>query len=248
MSHTGSTNTDLAAAAARGERDGNMVDGAVLIAEEQVAGKGRLGRTWTAPAGSSITMSMLVLLPYVPMAARGWAGVVAGIAAVRVCRELGGVSASLKWPNDLLVTDAEGAERKCAGILGEMAGSAVVIGLGLNVSLLKAELPRPDATSLLLAGSSSLDRAELAAAVLTEIDSLLRRWEGANGDVAQIRAEYLTLCATIGAGVRVELPSGATVLGVATNIALDGSLVVRSDSGELCTFTAADVLHLRPAS
>src|SRR5216110_3252325 len=128
---TGSTNADLLARALAGEPEG-----AVLAAEEQRAGRGRMGRTWTSPPRAALTFSLL-LKPAVPPARRGWLPPVT---------EVAGVETRLKWPNDLLTADA-----KLAGILAEAAGDAVVVGIGLNVSTEPAELshllaaPRPGA-------------------------------------------------------------------------------------------------------
>ena len=159
VAETGSTNTDLATAA-----NGGATDGTVLIAEWQRAGRGRLGRTWTAPAGSGLTMSILLELPEVPLPRRSWIGALTGLSLAAAVGRSTGVATALKWPNDLLVDGA-----KCAGLLAEATAGGVVVGFGLNVSLRRAELPRPDATSLLLAGAAHLDRAALAAAVLDDL-------------------------------------------------------------------------------
>src|SRR5947199_1204768 len=153
---TGSTNADLLARALRGEPEG-----AVLAAEEQRAGRGRMGRTWTAPPRAALTFSML-LRPAVPPARRGWLPLLAGVAVATAVTQVTGVRTGLKWPNDLLTADA-----KLAGILAEASGHAVVVGIGLNVSTEPAELShlqaatRPGAlpaTSLAAAGATTLDR------------------------------------------------------------------------------------------
>lgn len=242
---TPSTNTDLAAAALAGAAHGQ-----VLIAEEQTAGKGRLGRQWIAPAGSGLTMSMLLRLPQIPQARRGWIGVVLGLAVRRACAATG-VPATLKWPNDLLVDG-----RKCAGILAEISGDAVIVGVGLNVSLTKDELPRPDATSLFLETAAvletpaGLDREVLAATVLTEFAALIDAWVAVQGDVdtSGIRSEYLAVCSTIGATVRLELPGGGDLTGVAVGVDEEGGILVEAEDGVVRSYRAADVVHLRPAA
>ncbi len=233
---TGSTNSDLARSATKGAPDGS-----VLIAQEQLSGKGRLGRTWTAPAGSGLTMSVLLRVPQVPLQRRGWIGAILGLALVRACLNIAELEAQLKWPNDLLID-----ERKCAGILGELVGDALIVGMGLNVSLTRAELPREDATSLELAGAAVLDRERLAAGILNEFAELVARWREAGGDpvTSGIREQYLRHCGTIGAAVRMELPSGESIFGTATDVAESGDLVVRTEHG-LRSFSAADVKHLR---
>jgi BirA family biotin operon repressor/biotin-[acetyl-CoA-carboxylase] ligase len=235
---TGSTNDDLAAVAGAG-RPSNQV----LIAELQRTGKGRRGRVWTAPPGAGLTMSVLLDLPEVPLVRRSWIGAIGGLCLVRAVASVTGLAAALKWPNDLLV-----AGRKCAGMLAEATTAGVILGIGLNVSLDATELPRADATSLLLAGAHTLDRTALAAAVLDELTGWLSRWRAAFGDPERcgLLPAYRAVCATIGEEVRVELPSGEHVVGTAVDIAVDGALVVQSVTGRR-SFAAADVHHLRPA-
>jgi BirA family biotin operon repressor/biotin-[acetyl-CoA-carboxylase] ligase len=174
-----------------------------------------------------------------------------GLAIVRAVNGTG-IPAQLKWPNDVLIDG-----RKCAGILGEVAGSALVVGTGINVSLVPAELPRSDATSLWLAAPAGndiagvvLDRNTLLAAILDSFGDLVDRWVAARGDVdaSGLRVEYRRACATIGSRVRLELPGGPAVLAEAVDVALDGSLIVVDDDGQCTTYSAADVVHLRPGS
>ena len=130
---TGSTNADLLVRADAGEPEG-----AVLAAEEQRAGRGRLGRTWTSPPRAALTFSVLLRPATVPRARLGWLPLLAGVAVAAGVRAVAAVDAQLKWPNDVLVGPA-----KLAGILAEASGDAVVIGIGVNVSTEPAELPPP---------------------------------------------------------------------------------------------------------
>ncbi|NNG36036.1 biotin--[acetyl-CoA-carboxylase] ligase [Nakamurella aerolata] len=244
VASTGSTNSDLARAATGPT---GAPDRTVLITEEQLAGRGRLGRSWQAPAGSALMMSVLLRPDRVPVARRGWVGALLGLAHLRAM-DAYGVAANLKWPNDILVDG-----RKCAGILAELAGPAVVVGCGLNVSLTESELPRADATSLSLEGVR-VDRSELAGAVLRELDPLLRQWESAAGDVAAsgLLEQYRQRCSTIGQRVVLHLPDGRKLVGTALDVTEDGSLTVRSDAAAgavptVASYAAADVQHLRPA-
>ncbi|MDV9201885.1 biotin--[acetyl-CoA-carboxylase] ligase, partial [Streptomyces sp. Wh19] len=157
---TGSTNSDLARRAAAG-----LDEGTVLIAEEQTAGRGRLDRTWTAPARSGLFLSVYLKPGDVPAERWGWLPLLTGVAAATGLARSAGVDMALKWPNDLLVT-VEGAERKAGGILAERAGDGVVVGMGVNVSLRADELPAPTAASLALAGAVSTDRETLLRGVL----------------------------------------------------------------------------------
>ncbi|TDU06253.1 BirA family biotin operon repressor/biotin-[acetyl-CoA-carboxylase] ligase [Streptomyces sp. 846.5] len=242
VAETGSTNSDLAAEAARG-----AAAGAVLVAEEQTAGRGRLERRWSAPARSGVFLSMLLRPDGVSKQRWGWLPLLVGVAAASAVSQVAGVEVRLKWPNDLLV-DVGGEERKLGGILAELAGDAVVVGIGLNVSLREDELPVPGAGSLVLAGATVTDRETLLRALLRTFDELYADWAGAAGDpeASGLRAAYAAQCATLGRSVRVELPGGRELLGEAVAVDGDGRLVVRDGAGEEHAVGAGDVLHVRP--
>ena len=236
VTRTGSTNGDLAASGGP--------HGRVLVAEEQMSGRGRSGRDWSCPEGAGLMFSVLLRVPQIPVDRRGWFGAVLGMAIVRAISGRTDLQPTLKWPNDLLISG-----RKCAGILGEVADDALVVGAGINVSLEGSELPREDATSLLLAGAGpdGLNRAALLAGILDEFGGLLDRWIRARGDIdtSGLRAEYLSVCSTVGSRVRLALPGGRHHVAVAIDVAADGSLVVADLDGRR-SYTAADVVHLRP--
>jgi BirA family biotin operon repressor/biotin-[acetyl-CoA-carboxylase] ligase len=232
---TGSTNADLLAEAAAG-----APGGCVLAAETQTAGRGRLGRHWISPPRGSLAFSVLLRVHDRPPARRAWIPLLAGVATAAALRSAAAVDAGLKWPNDVLVGEA-----KLAGILAEQHRDAVVVGVGINVTLGRADLPGPGATSLLLENAAVLDRTELLGAVLRELE----RWyqaEAAAGDADEsgLRAEYLRRCATIGRPVRVELPGGRTLTGIAADVDGGGRLAVRTASG-LIAVSAGDVVHVR---
>jgi BirA family biotin operon repressor/biotin-[acetyl-CoA-carboxylase] ligase len=239
---TGSTNDDLTAA----EPTASSAD-PVLITEEQVSGRGRAGRSWACPPGAGLMFSSRLRLPEIPIERRGWIGATLGVAIVRALDVLtveppdAMLRASLKWPNDVLI-----GGRKCAGILAELTADGVVVGAGLNVSLLPTELPRPDATSLLLAGVAAVDRNVLLAGILDEFGDLLDAWRAAGGDVdaSGLRSGYRALCSTLGSTVRLELPGGAAIVGQAVDVDADGAIVV--DAGAIRSrYSAGDVVHLR---
>lgn len=238
VAETGSTNADLALEA----RDG-APHGTVLVADCQRHGRGRLGRTWVAPPGTALMFSALLRMSRVPTAGRGWTGAILGLAVVEAVRNSVGIQAALKWPNDVLI-----GGRKVAGILAELVGDAVIVGVGINVSTEAADLPRADATSLVLSGGDPrrCDRDALLDAVLLRFDQLIVRWQAADGDIdaSGLRAEYLEQCASVGSAVTVHLPDGATVLGRAIDVATDGSIVV-DDGQQVRHFSAGDVQHLR---
>jgi len=243
---TGSTNADLLARALRGEPEG-----VVLAAEEQTAGRGRMGRTWTSPPRAALTFSLL-LNPAVPPARRGWLPLLTGVAVAAAVTEVTGIRTGLKWPNDVLAGNVLAGEGKLAGILAEAAGDAVVVGIGLNVSTEPAELPRPlpgalPATSLRAAGAQAPDREELLLAILAGFERWYRPWRQASGDPDRsgLREEYVRWSATIGRTVRAELPGGQALSGSAAGVDPDGRLLVRVSSGAEVAVAAGDVVHLR---
>ncbi|WP_299532695.1 biotin--[acetyl-CoA-carboxylase] ligase [uncultured Streptomyces sp.] len=241
---TGSTNTDLAALAAAGR----LAEGAVLVAEVQTAGRGRLDRSWTAPPRSGLFFSVYLTPRDVPMERWGWLPLLTGVAAATGLARAAGVDTALKWPNDLLVT-VGGQERKAGGILAERAGEGVIVGMGLNVSLGAAELPSPTAGSLALAGAVSLDRETLLRGVLRSLEKWYRAWREAKGDapLAGLQAAYAAGCATLGRSVRAELPGGRTLLGEAVAIDGNGRLIVSHGDGRQEPVSAGDIVHLRGA-
>ncbi|HEV7755424.1 MAG TPA: biotin--[acetyl-CoA-carboxylase] ligase [Mycobacteriales bacterium] len=241
VSVTGSTNADLAAAARAGAPEGS-----VLVAEAQESGRGREGREWVSPPRAGLTFSVLLRPTGVPVARWGWLSLLAGVALTRAVGRLGAVDAWLKWPNDLLLGPDR---RKGAGLLAEVANGGVVVGIGLNVTTLAEELPRPDATSLRLEGAACTDRGPLLQAVLRELEHDYTAWRAAEGDpeVSGLRRVYAESCDTIGRYVRVQLPGDAVLAGEAVGVDADGRLVVRPDRGGADVAVAAgDVVHVRP--
>ncbi|EGG49032.1 MULTISPECIES: biotin--[acetyl-CoA-carboxylase] ligase [Streptomyces] len=245
VQRTGSTNSDLVDRAAKGA----AAEGAVLVAEEQSAGRGRLDRRWTAPARSGLFFSVLLDPAEVPLARWGWLPLLTGVAVATGLSRAAGVDTALKWPNDLLVT-VDGAERKTGGILAERAGDrGVVVGIGINVSLRAEELPVPTAGSLALAGAAGTDRDPLLRAVLRSLEQWYGRWREAGGDAAAsgLQETYAAGCATLGRTVRADLPGDRSVTGEAVAVDGDGRLVIATEEGVQEPVGAGDVIHLRPA-
>lgn len=248
---TGSTNSDLAARAMdRPDGAPGAPEGTVLIAEEQTAGRGRLDRRWSAPARSGLFFSVLLRPgPDVPVRRFGWLPLLTGVAVATGLARAAGVDTALKWPNDLLVT-VDGEERKAGGILAERAGNdAVVVGIGLNVSLHAPELPVPTAGSLALANAVSLDRDTLLRAMLRSLEQWYGEWREAGGDpgLSRLQEAYAAGCATLGRTVRAELPGGRELVGEAVAVDGDGRLVVATEDGARHPVGAGDIVHLRPA-
>ncbi|HCG3139412.1 TPA: biotin--[acetyl-CoA-carboxylase] ligase [Corynebacterium striatum] len=256
VEQTGSTNTDLMQAE-------NVADGTVLLANEQVSGKGRLGRTWVSPAGSQLILSVLILpetLEYL-----GTLPLASGLAVTDTVE-----GSVLKWPNDVHIdgnklcgilaeagpvgaafksapkTEFNKAEVNKAEVnkaevapkteAGATLSARVVVGMGLNVTLTREQLPIEKATSLALEGRDT-DRTELAIALLKNLRRRITQWE--NQD-PQLMADYRKVCSSIGQEVRLEAPTG-DVVGVVESIADDGRINV---GGEY--YSAGDVTHLRP--
>ena len=257
---TGSTNTDLMQAT-------NVADGTVLLADEQLSGKGRLGRTWTAPAGSQVIFSVL-LLPE-SLEHLGTLPLAAGLA---VTDSIEGTV--LKWPNDVHIdgnklcgilaeagpvgqafkaapkteltkvevgkAEVNKAEVNKAEVNKAVGGAApsarVVVGMGINVTLSREDLPIEKATSLALEGRDT-DRTELAITVLKNLRRRIVQWE--NQD-PQLLRDYRAVCSSLGQEVRLETPSG-DVTGHVDEIGEDGRIMV---AGEY--YSAGDVTHLRP--
>jgi BirA family biotin operon repressor/biotin-[acetyl-CoA-carboxylase] ligase len=149
-------------------------EGAVAVADEQTEGRGRLGRSWQAPAGTSLLFS-IVLVPAVSPERLSELSLLAGAAVAEAIAAETGLAPTIKHPNDVLL-----GGRKVAGVLAEAAEGRVVLGVGINVSQTAGELP-PEAngTSLALAGAQDVDRSDLLVAVLMRLelqyDSWLRR-------------------------------------------------------------------------
>lgn len=214
----------------------------VLLTENQTAGRGRLDRTWTAPPGASLAVSvMLRRLPGVE--ARGWIPLAAGVAmADAIAGQLPGRAVDVKWPNDVLV-----GGRKICGILAEATHDAVIVGTGVNTAMTHEELPVPTATSFALEGVA-VDADRLLARYLDGLDVLVGGL-ATSGDAmgSGLHEAVLRRCVTIGSAVRVSLPGGRMLEGVAVALDADGRLVVRADSVEHAV-SAGDVVHVRPTA
>jgi BirA family biotin operon repressor/biotin-[acetyl-CoA-carboxylase] ligase len=216
--------------------------GLVVVADEQEAGRGRLGRRWDAPPGASLLVSVVVRLDgareHLPLVTPA-----AALAAADALQQLAGIDARLKWPNDLVVDD-----RKLAGVLAEVVGNAtVVVGMGLNVAWPRfPEELAGIATACNLLSSRPVDRADLLVEWLVRYDALLDQCTTTGGRAA-LRDAVAARSATLGRTVRVEL-ADRVLVGVASALLADGTLEVTRDDGVREVVGAGDVVHLRPAS
>ena len=245
VAETGSTNTDLLELVRAGAPEGT-----VLVADHQTAGRGRLGRTWQAPPGSSLLVSVL-LRPALPPGRTHLVTVAAGLAAADAVEEVAGFRPGLKWPNDLVV-EVGGVSRKLAGLLaesvvdqGEVAG--LVVGMGMNV---RWPEPLPDdlaasATTVSAVAGREIAPADVLDAYLTALE---RRYAGlvAEGGAAVTARAHRAGCTTLGRQVVVQVGDGSFA-GEAVDVDESGHLVVDLAGGERRTVAVGDVVHLRPA-
>lgn len=265
LAEAGSTN-DVLKAHATGPDAVAWPDLSVVVTDNQTRGRGRLGRTWLAPTGKSLAISVL-LRPVLPSGAAlppdqfGWFPLLAGAAMTRAVRRVVEASiepvvdvreeeapsheVTLKWPNDVLIDGY-----KVSGILSELLPDAhgVVIGAGLNVSLDEHDLPTLTSTSLLLVTHGQPDPDAVLAGYLTELRSLYRAFLAASADpvASGLLADVTALCGTLGSPVRVELPGGDDLVGTAQGLDEHGRLIVRNQAdGEPQAVAAGDVTHLR---
>jgi BirA family biotin operon repressor/biotin-[acetyl-CoA-carboxylase] ligase len=248
-----STNRYLADEAAAG-----VPPGLVAVADEQTAGRGRLGRSWIAPPGASLLASAL-LEGRAPPDERHLVLVAAALAAVDAVDASCGFRARLKWPNDLVVGD-----RKLAGLLAETtsgadrrrghaegrsrmsaAANSVVVGMGLNVQWDEFPLELEATATACNREGRAAPRDELLVGWLRELDRRLGALE--SGGPAALRADHVAASATLGRRVRIERAVD-TLEGVAIALTELGHLVVKSDDGVEHIMSAGDVIHLRPTA
>ncbi len=219
-----STNDRAAELAADGAPDFTMV-----TVDRQTAGKGRRGRVWETPAGSSIAMS-LVLRPKVALSALSELTLLAGIAVARCLKALG-AEPKIKWPNDIRLKD-----RKVCGILAEMklsggAADHVILGIGINVTKTAySEEIAEIAVSLEEAGVTAV-REELMAAITAEMMQLIAAWEK-TGNISFIIDEYESSMEWKGEICRVIAANGSFTEGTPLGIAADGALRFLTENGE----------------
>ncbi len=223
-------------------------EGLLVLAERQRAGRGRLGRRWEAPPGSSLLMTLLFRPPD-PFAARAFQTVAAcSLALKEAIAALCGLEVALKWPNDLIVVEGR-RWRKLAGLLSEIGlenerPAFLVVGIGLNVNIPPEMLPRiaPQATSLLAETGRRVSRAALLDAFLPRAEA---RYEAVKAGASLVR-EWEAALAWMGEPVVVHTPTG-DVHGIALGVEEDGSLRLRLPDGSERSFLVGDV-SLRPGN
>ncbi|MFT5204293.1 MAG: BirA family biotin operon repressor/biotin-[acetyl-CoA-carboxylase] ligase [Candidatus Aldehydirespiratoraceae bacterium] len=230
VTETGSTNADLVDEA----RAGNG-SGAVLVADHQTAGRGRLDRVWEDNAGSSLLVSLRIPAQQNEAADRVRAvGVASRAAVASLCSS----TVLAKWPNDLVVVDGA-APGKLSGLLAEFVDGAmpcVVVGVGINI----APIPSQSGASSVVEAGGPADRDLVLAALLRELAVRV-------DDPGAVLDELRSTSATLHQRVRVDLPGDRSIEGTATAITDTGALVVVDDANNSHTVDVGDVIHLRPA-
>ena len=232
-----STNDLLHALAEDGAAAGSLV-----ITDLQTMGKGRLGRRWEAPRGSSLLFSLL-FRPEWPVEQAGRLTMLAGLAAVEAVRAQTGLQVALKWPNDL-VYGPPGQLRKLSGMLLEARLDGprlayVIVGMGINVNIAAADLPtgHTPAGSLLSESGALVDRLALLAALLAVFE---RRYDALAAGVLPHEA-WTALMVQRDRPVIVTHADGSRLLGTAVGVTPAGQLQVRAEDGQVHTISAGDV-------
>ncbi|MEO6035279.1 MAG: biotin--[acetyl-CoA-carboxylase] ligase [Verrucomicrobiota bacterium] len=220
-------------------RDG-VKEGVVVFAESQTKGRGRLGRKWISPANKGLWFSVLLRPDLRPQSATQLT-VAAATALARAIRQQTQISPEIKWPNDILVRG-----RKVSGILTELSAELdhvkyLILGIGVDVNLSASEFPpdlRKIATSLKIESGRVINRAELATAILEELDADYSRI--CEGQFETLAAEWEELCTTIGRNVTIRIGDRA-IHGRAESLDSDGALLLRTQHGRLERIIGGDV-------
>lgn len=230
--------------------------GTVVAADSQTAGRGRLSRTWFSPPGANLYCSIILRMMRPPdrlMEWLSWLPLISALAAAEAIEQVSSTNVSVKWPNDLLIS-----ERKVGGILcesgtGTRSGPFQIIGIGINVNVDPEDWPADlsdSATSIWQERRIVVDRNRLLAQLLLELEQCLD--ELAIHGTDRIALAYYQRCSTIGHTVQATLANGDVVVGLAEGIGQDGSLRVRpqatqpgSGTPELVHLRVADIIHVK---
>lgn len=246
---TGSTNDDLVERI----KQGSLANLSVESTEHQRAGHGRLGRGWETPARSSLAISIFFQPPAgFDAAGLPWLSMLCATAMVQTLTEDAGLSAGIKWPNDVV---AHGA--KLCGVLAQLVptpnGFGVVVGAGLNVSQEPSELPVQTAASLRTLSATTTERTTIFSGYLTRVHALFNAFSAVHGNAQapldnsaeSLRSLVAKNMISLGHVVDAHLPDGSILTGTAVDLGEDGSLILRAATGELHPVLAGDVFHLR---
>lgn len=221
--------------------ESGATEGLVVIADQQSAGKGRMGRSWASPPGVNLYLSVLLRPPLPPHAAPQLT-FVSALAVSRAIAAATDLAPTHKWPNDILLDG-----RKVAGLLNEMSAESdrirfVVLGIGVNLNMAAEQFPaglRMPATSLLLAGGRPVSRALFARTLMEQLDSLYA--EFLRHGPAPILAAWEAHCDLIGKNVEIDEGRSGVVRGTVTGIDRDGALLLALADGSTERILAGDV-------
>ena len=211
---------------------GTATSGEVIVANYQRAGRGRLQRTFIAPESTALTFS-LYLTPARNNSEWSFLPLLAGLAVAQSLNQLATAEKiTVKWPHDVMI-----GEKKTGGIIAQVSGDGVVIGIGINVGMNESELPVETATSLQLNDFLQLNRNQLLSSILNTLEKLFLEWNTGSS----FTAEYSKVSATLGKEVRAEMPDGRSLAGKATSISENGELILDGD----LRVSVGDIIHLR---
>lgn len=215
------------------------VHGTLVVADYQAGGKGRRGRTWVTPHGSAVAMS-IILRPVLPPSRASMLTLVAGMAVAAGIRQVTGLDAKIKWPNDIVVNG-----KKTTGILTELSAQMeainyVVIGIGINTNV--EEFPeelRETATSLHFETGHPVNRAQIICACMKAFEEFYEKFMESQ-NMSALKADYQSLLANMDTGVRVLEP-GNEYTGIARGIDDEGELLVEKEDGTVTRVYAGEV-------
>lgn len=218
----------------------NALEGTVVIADEQLGGKGRMGRIWISPKYTGVWMS-IILRPQIPIPKAPQLTLLAAVAVVEAIRELTSLSPQIKWPNDILING-----KKVTGILTELQAEAdrihsVIIGIGINVNQKEEDFPeelRAIATSLAIEEGTTIKRADLSRAVFSKLEVLYKQYltEG----FLPIKKLWEHYALSIGKDITARTLSG-NIHGKALGITEDGVLKIEDHDGKIHHIYSADI-------
>lgn len=230
--------------------------GTVVVADSQTAGRGRLSRAWFSPPGANLYCSIILSVMRPPERLTEWLSwlpLISALAAAEAIEQVSSIHVSVKWPNDLLIS-----ERKVGGILcesgtGTCSSPFQIIGIGINVNVDHEDWPadlRDSATSIWQERAIVVDRNRLLAQLLIELEQCVD--ELAIHGTNRLALAYNQRCSTIGHMVKATLANGDVVVGLAEGIGQDGALCVRpqatqpgSGTPEVVHLRVADIIHVR---
>ena len=216
-------------------------EGTLVVAEEQLKGRGRMGRSWISPAGKGIWMSLL-LRPKIPPSSAPIITSLAALAVKRALEEVAALKASIKWPNDIILQN-----KKVCGILTEIHADIdiihyVILGIGINANLDKEDFPKElldSATSISIVLGRKVDRTELVQAIMKHMEDIYTDYIK-KGDIGSILDECRKCSATLGRTVKV-IGRDREFSGKAVDLDEDGALLVLKEDGEMEKVLSGDV-------